>query len=131
MSVIYALNFSYATCLFERDTIEFFGRCIATMVEEFLKDESRTLSSVKLMSAQDVKTLIDESNYSVTPFLNIPIHKQLQKVISVAKDKTAVIWHGEKFTYEKIEKRASRIADFIESKGNSIERIDGLFEQMD
>ena len=113
----YALNFSYATCLFEKDTIEFFGRCIATMVEEFLKDESRTLSSVKLISSQDVKRLIDEPNYSVTPFLNIPVHKKLQKVISTAKDKTAVIWHGEKFTYEKIEKRASRIADFIESKG--------------
>ncbi len=112
-----SLGFSYATSLFKNETIEFYANCIRNIASELIKEKNTLLSDVRIMTAEDQEKYLDAPNYKVTPFLNRPIHKILQSTIALKRDETAVIYHGERVTFEKIEKRASRIADYIEQKG--------------
>ena len=112
----FALRFSYATSLFADETIAFYGRCIKNMVSELIKDDQRKLCDVRMLSAMDREDLIDTPNYSTTPFLNRPIHKILQSTAAMKAEEVAVIFHDQPVTFAQIEKRASKIADFIESK---------------
>ena len=69
------------------------------------------------MNAEDQEKFLDAPNYKVTPFLNRPIHKMLQSMTTLKNEERAGIYHGEKTTFGKLERRASKIADFLEKKG--------------
>lgn len=111
------LSFTYADKIFKRETIAFYGRCIANIVGEFLKDDRRKLSDIRLMTIADQDMLIDTPRDSVTPFVNMPIHRILRNTASRKENEAAVIYHNEKISFAMLEKRAAAVADFIEAKG--------------
>ena len=113
----FSLGFSYATSLFKKETIAFYSNCIRNIISEFIKDNTKKITDIRLLNAEDQEKFLDAPNYKVTPFLNRPIHKMLQSMTALKNEETAVIYHGEKTTFGKLERRASKIADFLEKKG--------------
>ena len=111
-----SLNFSYATGLLCDETVMFYGRCFKNIIGQIVSRSEKKISDIKLMSSSDQETLIDTPNYSVTPFINNPIHKILKNTAAKSSDKTAVIYHGSNITYSQLEYRANQIASFILSK---------------
>lgn len=113
----YALRFSYATSIFSKETIQLYARCFGQILSQLIHKKNVHLEQLKLLSQQDYQKYVEQPNYEVTPFVNLPIHKILyNKAVTMAQD-TAIIFHGEKITYAQLEKRASAIAQFIEDKG--------------
>ncbi len=113
----YALHFSYATSLFLEETIAFYARCLLKIVLGMVQDPNCTLSALPRISNEDYQTLIEIPNYRVVPFINLPLQKMLRNRASALWNKTAVIFHNEYITYEKIEKRAAAIAQFLVNQG--------------
>lgn len=113
----YILRFSYAKSLFLGETIAFWGRCIEQALREMIKDPSRKLSDISLLSPADREKYFDVPNYSVTPFINRPVHQMLKSRAEAEPDATAVIWHGEQMSFAALERRANAIARFIEESG--------------
>lgn len=113
----YVLRFSYATSIFGRETIPFYARCLRQILSELIRKQDVALKDLKVLTQQDYETYVERPNYEVTPFVNLPIHKLLYgKTLSMA-DKTAVIFHGESYTFAQLERRAAAIAGFLESRG--------------
>ena len=113
----YVLRFSYASSLFQKETIAFYGRCMGQLARELTKDISRNIGEVPLMTPMDRERLIDAPNYRVTPFVNRPIHKMLRSRGETTPDATAIIYHDRSMTYAQLERRAAAIASFLEAKG--------------
>ena len=113
----YGLRFSYATSVFNADTIQFYGRCFQQILGELIKNPSTIISDLKLLNPQDQYQYLEVPNYAVTPFVNLPIHKILYNRSMTAGNETAVIFHGEKLTYDQLERRAAGIARFLTEKG--------------
>ena len=113
----YALRFSYASSLFEPATVEFYGRCIEKAIKELMHNADRPLGSLSLLSLGDRERYVDIPNYSVTPFINRPIHHILKSRAFSTPDDTAIIYHNEGISFDQLEKRAAAIAQFLEDKG--------------
>ncbi len=113
----YLLRFSYAKTLFESETVSFWGRCITQALREMIKDSSRRLSDISLLTPADKEKYFDAPNYSVTPFIDRPVHMMLKSRAEADPDEVAVIWHGEQMTFAELERRANAIARFIEQNG--------------
>ena len=102
----YLLRFTYATSLFEEETIRFYGRCIAHTAEQLVSGSDRSVSALSLMTAADRETYLEAPNLITTPFLNCPIHVMLKNRALQFPEETAVIFHGERMTYGALERRA-------------------------
>ena len=113
----FALHFSYATSLFLEKTVAFYGRCMHRIVMELTGDQNRTLAQLPLMTQEDHQFYVEDPNYQVTPFVNLPLQKLLYKRSAAQRKSTAIIFHNETITYEKLEKRANAIAQFLASQG--------------
>jgi len=111
------LRFSYASSLFESETVAFWGRCLMQALREMIKDGERKLSDITLLIPADKEKYFDAPNYSVTPFIDRPVHMMLHSRAEAAPDEVAVIWHGEQTTFGELERRANAIARFIEQSG--------------
>ena len=113
----YALRISYATALFERDTVSFYGRCLENIACELVKDASRSVGCIPMLSLADKEKFIETPNYKVTPFVNRPLHQIIGSRVASHPEEVAMIFHGEEITYARLEKRANKIARFIEDMG--------------
>ncbi|MBQ1217706.1 MAG: amino acid adenylation domain-containing protein [Clostridia bacterium] len=122
----YALKFSYANSVFEAETIEFYGRCMEQAVKMLVKQSDSKLGNISLLSAVDKERYVETPNYSVTPFVNRPVHHLLRNRSLSDPDQTAVIFHGTPYSYSYIERRACFIASFLEEKGIQVGQCVGL-----
>lgn len=113
----YALRISYATALFEKNTVAFYGRCLEHIICELTRDTRRSLDSVTAISAYDRERLIDSPNYKVTPFVNRPLQEIIKSRALCQPDDVAMIFGGEEISYARLEKRANFVARFVEDRG--------------
>ena len=113
----FALRFSYASSLFEKETIAFYARCMAQIVKELIKDPTRCIDEVSMMAPSDREKLIENPNFNITPFVNRPVHQMLKSRAQAMVEETAIIYHDTAMTYAQLERRASAIASFLEREG--------------
>ena len=113
----YGLRFSYATSVFNEDTIQFYGRCFRQILGELIKKPTARIGELKLMNQQDYYQHLEAPNYATTPFVNLPIHKLLYNRSQAMGEATAVIYHGVQLTYNQLECRAAGIARFLTEQG--------------
>ena len=122
----YALRFSYATGVFLEETIGFYGRCLKQLLKQLTSGKECRLSGLSVLSPEDEETYVEAPNYTVTPFMNLPIHKMIEKRGKTAPAAPAVIFHGKTVSMEELEKRACGLAAFLAEKGIGAGRIVGL-----
>lgn len=115
----YKMNFSYASSLFERETVALWSRYVKQAVLCLAKGDGARLNDLDLLSPEDRERLVDDVNYSVTPFVNRPVHRILHGVAKRKENDTAVIFHDREYTFGELEGRASFIADHLEAMGVS------------
>ena len=113
----YDIRLSYATSLFERETISFYGRCIENIVKEFIKNTEKNIEGISVISPIDREKIIEMPNYKVTPFVNRPLHQIIKSRSMAFSEDIALIYHGEEISYARLEKRASAIAQFLDNEG--------------
>ena len=113
----YSLRFSYATGIFADETVRFYARCFRQILSELVKKPAAAIRDLKLMNQKDHYQYLEEPNYAVTPFVNLPIHKLLFNRSQAMGDDTAVIFHGQHIPYRQLERRAAAIANFLTEQG--------------
>lgn len=113
----YSLHFSYATGIFKEETIAFYARCFEQIMLQLMTKGEHCIEQLSLMSPADYQHYVEIPNYEVTPFMNLPVHKILKNRAVQNPDDTAIIFHGEQYSYRWLEGRAGAIARFIEEKG--------------
>ena len=122
----YKLRLSYAASVFMKQTVEFYGRCIKQIALQMVKNSQCGLNELEMISSDDKERLIDGPNYSVTPFVNRPVHKILQSKAQYLSNEPAIIYHDESISFAQLERRAAAIAQFIESQGVNCGECVGL-----
>lgn len=114
---VYALRLSYATSIFEEDTISFYGRCFRQILTDMIKTPEKQLKQIKILSEPDYQKYVEIPNYEVTPFASLPIHKMIRQKSFIMAEAPAVIFHGESMSFAELERRAMAIAAFLTEKG--------------
>ena len=122
----YSLRFSYAVSIFDEDTIQFYARCFKQILNELVKNSSKPIGDLQLLTQHDYCQYLEAPNYASTPFISIPLHKILYNRSQTAIDQTAIIFHNTEYSYNYLERRAAKIANFLLEKGVQPNQCIGL-----
>jgi amino acid adenylation domain-containing protein len=102
---------TYATSLFERETVERWVGYLRRVLQEMVSDESREVAALALMPESERALVIDEWNRTDEPFTDLVlIHHHFEAQAARAPGATAVEFGGESLTYAELDARANRLA---------------------
>lgn len=114
----YRMDIEYASQLFLKETVEYFGRCLATLSAALAQaGGDMPLSALNALSPRDRMELIDIPQNTAAPFLNLPIPVQFQRQLDMDPEAPAVVFHGETTTRAALDRRACQIANLLAKAG--------------
>lgn len=122
----YALRFSYATTIFDKDTIAFYTSCFKQILRELMKNPDTSLENLRILSPGDYQKYVEIPNYEVTPFVKLPLHKLIYNKSQSVPNQTSVIFQGRELTYAQMERRSAAIARFLEDQNVQVGQCIGL-----
>lgn len=100
----YQIQYEYASC-HERKTADLYARALESLMEALVmagSNEEAMIGELPLMSGEDEFRLVEEPMAGCTPFMNLPVHRQIENVMRRQPSQTAVIWHDEKISYGRL-----------------------------
>lgn len=113
----YCIDFTYATSLFMEETIRFYARCFRQILREMIRGGEKCLSDLQILSDRDYETYVETPNYLSVPFVNIPIHFQIERKVKMAPERPAIVFHGETTTRQQLYMRACGLAALLRETG--------------
>ncbi|HVG45106.1 MAG TPA: condensation domain-containing protein, partial [Longimicrobium sp.] len=102
---------TYATSLFERETVERWVGYLRRVLEEMVADDSRRVERLALMPESERALVVEAWNRTDEPFTDrVLIHRHFEAQVARAPGATAVEFGGESTTYAALDARANRLA---------------------
>lgn len=114
----YQFFIEYASSLFERETIAFFGRCFAYLLRQLVSDRPpATVRELRFLAPEDQRRFFDQPNRRVVPYLDLPVHCAIEEEARDHPQTPAVLWHDQVVTYGELEEQACLLAGLLVRHG--------------
>ncbi|MFF4370595.1 amino acid adenylation domain-containing protein [Streptomyces sp. NPDC001594] len=110
-------DISYATHLFDRDTVEDMAARYARVLQQLAADPQVRISEVDVLVDGERELLLTEVNDTAEPTLDGGLAQALRRQAEAAPDAPAVIAEEETLTYRELESRSNRLAHWLVSRG--------------
>jgi len=108
----------YNTDLFESKTIRRMLGHFANLLNEIAENPERTVSELRIMDGQETRSIIKDLNPTYVNYPNTkPVNRMFEDQAKLAPGAIAVVHGDESLTYEELNKRANRLANYLKSKG--------------
>ncbi|HET7460393.1 MAG TPA: amino acid adenylation domain-containing protein, partial [Longimicrobium sp.] len=109
---------TYATALFERETVERYLGYLRRVLGQMAADESRPVERLALMPPDERARVVDEWNRTGADYPREScIHELFEAQAARTPDATAVVFEAEQLTYAELNRRANRLAHHLRSLG--------------
>jgi len=120
-------GFTYATALFERETVERHAGYLRRVLGEMAADEGRPVERLPLLPADERSRVLEEWNRTEAEYpAGSCLHELFELRASRAPDAVAVVFEGEPLAYGELNRRANRLAHHLRSLGVGPEARVGL-----
>ncbi|MCP5104856.1 MAG: amino acid adenylation domain-containing protein, partial [bacterium] len=108
----------YNSDLFDRGTIERMADNFRVLVDRVIEEGGAEMpvSTLEILSHEQYQTVIETFNHTRCDFPQITIQEMFQQQAESHRDSTAVVFNGEKLTYDELNKKANRFAHFLKEK---------------
>ncbi|WP_420124962.1 non-ribosomal peptide synthase/polyketide synthase [Longimicrobium sp.] len=104
-------NVTYATALFERETVERWVGYLRRVLEEMVADDARGVERLALMPESERALVVDVWNRTDEPFTDLVlIHRHFEAQVARDPGATAVEFGDESLTYAQLDAWANRLA---------------------
>ena len=117
----------YNTGLFSHETVENFVKNWFFLLNDFLKNSNRRISSLKIQSAGEARRLVESYN---TPARENPtrglMHEQFENQVLKTPEQIALIADGQSLTFDELNQRANKLAHHLKDNGISVESRVGI-----
>jgi len=109
---------TYATSLFDRDTVERWLGYLRRVLEEMAADEGRPIEAMALMPESERSRVVEEWNRTDEAYpAESCIHELVEAQVARTPDAPAVVFAGEILAYAELNARANRLAHHLRSLG--------------
>jgi len=109
---------TYATALFDRETVERWTGYLRRVLEEMVADDGRPVERLALMAESERRLVVEEWNRTDAPYpAGSCIHELFEAQAARTPDATAVVCEGETVTYAALNARANRLAHHLRAMG--------------
>ncbi len=114
----------YNTSLYKAETIEQMGSHFATLLESIIKEPTKEVGKLKMLStAEEQHLLTDLNNTSVDYPRDKSITELFEAQAIKTPDATAIEHEEEKLSYKELNERANQLAHYLVSKGVTEETL--------
>ena len=118
---------TYNTDLFETDTIERFWLQFKTLLENIVAHQHVSISELTILSDADRHRLLLEMNQTRTRFPSeLCIHELFEEQVRRSPDSVAVSFEKQFLTYEQLNKKSNRLANYLKVLGIGPEVVVGI-----
>ncbi|MBB4636050.1 non-ribosomal peptide synthetase [Longimicrobium terrae] len=109
---------TYATALFDRETVERYTGYLRRVLEQMAADDGQRVDQLTLMPAEERVRVLEEWNQTEADYAGPTcIHTLFEAQVARTPDAVAVTFVGEHLTYAELDQRANRLAHHLRSLG--------------
>jgi amino acid adenylation domain-containing protein len=109
---------SYATALFDRQTMERHLGYLRAMLEALAADPAQTVTEIDLLSAPERKLLLETWNATEAAYPEQAcIHQLFEQQVERTPDAIALVFGQETLTYAELSRQANRLAHYLRELG--------------
>ncbi|NUR05141.1 MAG: amino acid adenylation domain-containing protein [Streptomyces sp.] len=108
-------DISYATDVFDRETVEAIGARFTRVLEQVVADPRVCVGDVDVLSAPERQHLVVEVNDTAEPTLELV--EAVRRQVRATPEAVAVIGEEETLTYRELEARSNRLAHWLADQG--------------
>ncbi|MFJ8166178.1 amino acid adenylation domain-containing protein [Streptomyces sp. NPDC096136] len=110
-------DISYATHLFDRDTVEDMAARYARVLEQLAADPQARIGDVDVLVDGERERLLAEVNDTAEPTLEGGLVEALRRRAEAAPDAPALVCEEETLTYRELDARSNRLAHWLVDQG--------------
>ncbi|MEW1639117.1 amino acid adenylation domain-containing protein [Streptomyces sp. NPDC093801] len=110
-------DISYATHLFDRDTVEDMAARYARVLEQLAADPQARIGDVDVLVDGERERLLVEANDTAEPTLEGGLVQALRRRAEAAPDALALVSEEETLTYRELDARSNRLAHWLVDRG--------------
>ncbi|KIF05975.1 peptide synthetase [Streptomyces sp. RSD-27] len=110
-------DISYATHLFDRDTVEDMAARYARVLEQLAADPQTRIGDVDVLVDGERERLLVEVNDTAEPTLEGGLVQALRRRAEAAPDALALVCEEETLTYRELDARSNRLAHWLVERG--------------
>ncbi|HEX6373281.1 MAG TPA: amino acid adenylation domain-containing protein, partial [Longimicrobium sp.] len=109
---------TYATALFDRETVERYTGYLRRVLQEMVADEDRRVDRLHLMPESERVRVLEEWNQTEAEYSGpLCIHQLFEAQAARTPGAVAVTFEGEHLTYAELDRRANRLAHHLRGLG--------------
>ncbi|MBA2582533.1 MAG: non-ribosomal peptide synthase/polyketide synthase [Bacteroidetes bacterium] len=123
----FEIEFSFATELFKKDTINQLLRHFTNLLSASLADPKKALNKLEMLSEQEKETLLYSFNDTKAAFPRKMLQEIFEEQVLKRGNDTAIIWDGGSMSYDELNKKSNKLAHHLRINcGVEREEIVGL-----
>ncbi|PYS95737.1 MAG: non-ribosomal peptide synthetase, partial [Acidobacteria bacterium] len=112
-----ALHVGYKTDRFDAATVRRMLRHLETLLEGIIARPHRRVSELSLLTAAERDRLIREWNETQADFPQLCLHELFERQAAATPDAVALIFEGERLSYQELNRRANKLAHHLRGLG--------------
>ena len=105
----YSVDYDYLTQLFSAREIEILHSCLVNILREALSAPDRPIRQLAILSPSERERVLYTFNRSARPIFETSLYGRFGRLAREHAGRAALIWNGERTTYEQLEERAARV----------------------
>jgi amino acid adenylation domain-containing protein len=118
----------YCTDLLADETIRRMMGHYATLLQSILDDPDQRIGDLALLTEPERRQLLVEWNATQTEYpRNLPVHRLFEAQAAARPEATAVSYAGERLSYAELNRRANRLARYLQSLGVGAGTLVGIY----
>jgi amino acid adenylation domain-containing protein len=118
---------SYATDLFDEETVSRWGGYLSTALRSMARDAQARISSLPLIQPDELRVIVEGFNTArVTRAHEQLIHELFERQVEHAPDAIAVLYESTRLTYAQLNTRANQLAHHLRMCGVAPDGLVGL-----
>lgn len=113
----YMLEWSYNTALFAEDSIDRMIRGFLHLLSCILQHPHHAISTFRLRDGHEEAVIDQLNDTALTYDKSQTVHEMFQKAAALYPAKTAISFHGQRISYESLERQSNRYAKYLADCG--------------
>ncbi|MEM6612981.1 MAG: amino acid adenylation domain-containing protein, partial [Cyanobacteria bacterium P01_C01_bin.72] len=122
-------SIEYNKALFTADTIHRLAGHFRTLLISIANNPEANISDISLLSKSELKQVTKKFNQSNNVATDICIHQLFERQAQQTPNAIAIVNNNETITYQELNQRADILADYLQSRGVSLETKVGIMSE--
>ncbi|MED1944045.1 MULTISPECIES: tyrocidine non-ribosomal peptide synthetase TycB [Brevibacillus] len=112
------LRLEYSTKLFKKDTVDRMSRHFLQILKSIAAHPDRMLQEIDMLTEEEKQLLLVEFNRTDREYAkDKTLHQLFEELAAKMPDQTALVFQGQRMSYQELNERANQLASVLREKG--------------